>query len=109
MDELKAVLARIASKNHFNGARNPRAQFRREMSVEQLCGMPAGAGQLSGFDCAGGGGGGGGGGGAAAGGRGGGGRRGGGGGRARRGDRRARRGREPVHAESAVHQGVVVR
>ena len=38
MDELKAVLARIASKNHFNGARNPRAQFRREMSVEQILG-----------------------------------------------------------------------
>ena len=27
-DELKRVLARIASKNHHNGARNPRAQFR---------------------------------------------------------------------------------
>jgi acetyl-CoA C-acetyltransferase len=52
-DEMKTVLAKIASKNHFNGARNPRAQFRREMSVEQLCGMPAVAGQLSVFDCAG--------------------------------------------------------
>ena len=27
-------LARIASKNHYNGARNPRAQFRREMRVD---------------------------------------------------------------------------
>ena len=36
------VLARIASKNHYNGARNPRAQFRREMSVEQICAMPDG-------------------------------------------------------------------
>jgi acetyl-CoA C-acetyltransferase len=53
MDELKGVLARIASKNHFNGARNPRAQFRREMSVEQLCAMPPVAGDLSVFDCAG--------------------------------------------------------
>ena len=52
-DEMKTVLAKIASKNHYNGARNPRAQFRREMSVEQLCGMPAVAGQLSVFDCAG--------------------------------------------------------
>ncbi len=52
-DELKTVLARIASKNHANGARNPRAQFRREMSVEQLCAMPAVAGGLSVFDCAG--------------------------------------------------------
>ena len=52
-DELKGVLARIASKNHANGARNPRAQFRKEMSVEQLCGMPRVAGDLSVFDCAG--------------------------------------------------------
>ncbi len=52
-DELKTVLARIASKNHSNGARNPRAQFRREMSVEQLCAMPRVAGDLSVFDCAG--------------------------------------------------------
>src|SRR6185295_3597297 len=52
-DELKRVLARIASKNHYNGARNPRAQFRREMSVEQICAMPAVAGGLSVFDCAG--------------------------------------------------------
>ncbi len=52
-DELKEVLARIASKNHFNGARNPRAQFRREMSVEQILGMKPVAGKLSVFDCAG--------------------------------------------------------
>src|SRR5205823_2185796 len=51
--ELKKVLARIASKNHFNGARNPKAQFRKEMSVEQICGMPTVAGMLSVFDCAG--------------------------------------------------------
>jgi acetyl-CoA C-acetyltransferase len=51
--ELKRVLARIASKNHHNGARNPRAQFRREMSVDQLCAMPRVAGDLSVFDCAG--------------------------------------------------------
>jgi acetyl-CoA C-acetyltransferase len=52
-DEMRTVLARIASKNHHNGARNPRAQFRREMSVEQICAMPPVAGQLSVFDCAG--------------------------------------------------------
>lgn len=52
-DELRRVLARIASKNHHNGARNPRAQFRREMSVDQICAMPAVAGDLSVFDCAG--------------------------------------------------------
>src|SRR4051794_2798 len=53
-DEMRTVLARIASKNHANGARNPRAQFRREMSVEQICAMPTVAGDLSVFDCAGG-------------------------------------------------------
>ena len=52
-DEMRTVLATIASKNHYNGARNPRAQFRKEMSVDQLCGMPAVAGGLSVFDCAG--------------------------------------------------------
>ena len=52
-DQLREVLARIASKNHFNGARNPRAQFRREMSVEQILAMPPVAGGLSVFDCAG--------------------------------------------------------
>ncbi|HEX6236304.1 MAG TPA: acetyl-CoA acetyltransferase [Acidimicrobiales bacterium] len=51
--ELRRVLARIASKNHRNGARNPRAQFRREVSVEQICSMAAVAGELSVFDCAG--------------------------------------------------------
>ncbi len=51
--EMRQVLARIASKNHANGARNPRAQFRKEMSVEKLCAMPAVAGGLSVFDCAG--------------------------------------------------------
>ena len=53
MEQLKRTLARIASKNHHNGARNPRAQFRREMSVEQICAMPNVAGDLSVFDCAG--------------------------------------------------------
>src|SRR3954452_21591786 len=52
-DELKRVLARIASKNHYNGARNPLAQFRKEMSVEQICAMPLVAGMRSVFDCAG--------------------------------------------------------
>ena len=51
--ELKEVLGRIASKNHFNGARNPRAQFRREVSTEQACAAPPVAGALGVFDCAG--------------------------------------------------------
>jgi len=52
-DTLKTVLAKIASKNHFNGARNPRAQFRKEMSVEAICASPTVAGRLGVFDCAG--------------------------------------------------------
>ncbi|HEX3811980.1 MAG TPA: acetyl-CoA acetyltransferase [Mycobacteriales bacterium] len=52
-DEMRTVLARIAAKNHANGAHNPRAQFRKEMSVERLCAMPAVAGGLSVHDCAG--------------------------------------------------------
>ncbi len=53
VDELRRTLAKIASKNHYNGARNPRAQFRREMDVDAICGMPAVAGKLSVMDCAG--------------------------------------------------------
>src|SRR3954465_15434202 len=52
-DDMRTVLARIASKNHANGARNPKAQFRKEMSVDQPHVMPAVAGGLSVFDCAG--------------------------------------------------------
>ena len=52
-DDLRRVLAMIASKNHANGALNERAQFRREVSVDQICAMPAVAGQLGVFDCAG--------------------------------------------------------
>jgi acetyl-CoA C-acetyltransferase len=52
-EEMRVVLARIAAKNHGNGARNPRAQFRKEITVERLCAMPPVAGGLSVFDCAG--------------------------------------------------------
>src|SRR5205823_8761909 len=52
-DEMRTVLVRIASKNHANGAHNPKAQFRKEMSVEAICAMPVVAGGLSVFDCAG--------------------------------------------------------
>src|ERR1700694_3105015 len=53
-DELRMVLAKIAEKNHHNGARNPLAQFRREVTAEQICNMPAVAGRVSAFGCAGG-------------------------------------------------------
>jgi len=52
-DEVRFAIARIAQKNHFNGARNPLAQFRRETSAESICNMAAVAGRLSVFDCAG--------------------------------------------------------
>jgi acetyl-CoA C-acetyltransferase len=52
-DELRDALARIASKNHANGARNPKAQFRKQVSAEAICNMAAVAGRLSVFDCAG--------------------------------------------------------
>jgi acetyl-CoA C-acetyltransferase len=51
--ELRDALAKIAEKNHHNGARNPRAQFRREMSREQICASPKVAGSLGVLDCAG--------------------------------------------------------
>jgi acetyl-CoA C-acetyltransferase len=51
--EMREVLARIASKNHYNGARNARAQFRREMSTETICNSPRVAGPLGVLDCAG--------------------------------------------------------
>src|SRR3989441_854514 len=38
--EMKDVLTRIAWKNHYNGARNPRAQFRKEVSKETICNSP---------------------------------------------------------------------
>ena len=52
-DEMQQVLARIAWKNHYNGARNPRAQFRREVSIETICASPPPRRNLGVFDCAG--------------------------------------------------------
>ena len=52
-ERLRYVVAKIAEKNHFNGARNDLAQFRRETSAEAICDMTAVAGRLSVFDCAG--------------------------------------------------------
>lgn len=52
-DELSEVLARIAVKNHHNGARNPRAQFRKEVSIETVRAAPRVAGSLGVFDCSG--------------------------------------------------------
>jgi len=50
---MKEVMTRIAWKNHFNGARNPRAQFQKEVSTETICNAPLVAGDLGIFDCSG--------------------------------------------------------
>ena len=52
-DEFKDVLTRIAWKNHRNGALNPRAQFRKEVSKETIACSPLMAGNLGIFDCSG--------------------------------------------------------
>jgi len=52
-EDMRDALAHIAAKNHANGAKNPRAQFRREMSKEQVCASPKVAGSLGVLDCAG--------------------------------------------------------
>jgi acetyl-CoA C-acetyltransferase len=51
--EMKDVLTRIAWKNHKNGALNPRAQFRAEVSKETIACSPLIAGPLGVFDCSG--------------------------------------------------------
>jgi len=52
-EEMREVLARISWKNHQNGARNERAQFRKEVSMETICNAPLMAGGLRVFDCSG--------------------------------------------------------
>src|SRR5439155_7627408 len=45
-DEMADVLARIAWKNHANGARNPRAQFQKEVPLETIKASPKVSGCL---------------------------------------------------------------
>ncbi len=49
--EGKHMLAMISSKSHYNGARNPRAMFQREVSVETCENSPIIAWPLGLFDC----------------------------------------------------------
>jgi acetyl-CoA C-acetyltransferase len=51
--QLKDVLSRIAWKNHVNGAKNPKAQFRAEVPLEKIKASPKVAGMLGIFDCSG--------------------------------------------------------
>ena len=50
---LKEAISRIAWKNHRNGARNPKAQFRKEVPLDKIKASPAVAGMLGIFDCSG--------------------------------------------------------
>ena len=52
-EEMKETMTRIAWKNHRNGAKNSRAQFRKEVSKETINASPLIAGQLGVFDCSG--------------------------------------------------------
>lgn len=52
-DQLKAVLSRIAHKNHLNGERNPLAQFRKAPDLETIANSPLIAGMLGVYDCSG--------------------------------------------------------
>jgi acetyl-CoA C-acetyltransferase len=49
----KEVLARIAWKNHKNGAKNPKAQFRKEVPMETILNSPKVADPLGIMDCSG--------------------------------------------------------
>jgi acetyl-CoA C-acetyltransferase len=52
-DKGKDVLSRIAWKNHRNGAKNPKAQFRKEVPLETIKNSPKVADPLGIMDCSG--------------------------------------------------------
>ncbi|HVP30914.1 MAG TPA: acetyl-CoA acetyltransferase [Myxococcota bacterium] len=52
-ETLKEVLSRIAYKNHANGAKNPKAQFRKEVPLDVIKASPKVAGCLGIMDCSG--------------------------------------------------------
>jgi len=52
-DKGKDVLSRIAWKNHRNGAKNPKAQFQKEVSIEAIKNSPKIADPLGIMDCSG--------------------------------------------------------
>ncbi len=53
LETMRDVLTRIAYKNHYNGARNDKAQFQREVPVEKINSSPKIAGMLGIMDCSG--------------------------------------------------------
>lgn len=52
-EDFKRAMTRVAWKNHYNGARNVRAQFQSEVAEERIAGAPLVAGDLGVFDCSG--------------------------------------------------------
>lgn len=53
IDQGRGVLAKIAVKNHYNGSLNPKAQFQRRVTVEEVLNSPIVAWPLSLYDCCG--------------------------------------------------------
>ncbi|MEU9888911.1 acetyl-CoA acetyltransferase [Sphaerisporangium sp. NPDC051011] len=52
-EAFKQAMTRVAWKNHANGARNPRAQYRAVVPEEKITAAPRVAGDLGVFDCSG--------------------------------------------------------
>ena len=52
-DEMRAAMTHVAWKNHVNGARNPKAQFRSPVAKDTIDGAAKVAGRLGVFDCSG--------------------------------------------------------
>ncbi len=52
-DAMRDAMTHVAWKNHVNGARNPRAQFQKEVAKEKIAASPKVAGRLGVFDCSG--------------------------------------------------------
>ncbi len=50
---MREAMTHVAWKNHANGARNPRAQFRKGVPKEKIASSPIVAGRLGVFDCSG--------------------------------------------------------
>jgi acetyl-CoA C-acetyltransferase len=51
--DMRDAMTHVAWKNHVNGAKNPRAQFRKEVPKEKIAASPIVAGRLGVFDCSG--------------------------------------------------------
>ncbi|MDX8153747.1 acetyl-CoA acetyltransferase [Patulibacter brassicae] len=52
-DAMRDAMTHVAWKNHVNGAKNSRAQFRKEVPKEKIAASPLVAGRLGVFDCSG--------------------------------------------------------